>query len=235
MYPAAVFEAEVLRINGRYNAEIVEALSVCPYAAPAKRAGASVRRVIQDVEVTAEDLVAAAGELERSPTVEVAQVILPRVMLDAKAMLELGQRFGELNAKRNGRGGRPVFVHAVFHPELPYKTDTPAQLVPFFRRSPDPFVQLVRLAVLDELHEKRPRGTQFFDGSSAELSKLLSEPPVKGVTELITEENHRRALADGLGRIEAIFRDILDDRARTYPPLLASLKTGRAATPSQPW
>lgn len=222
MCPSAAFEAEVLRINGRFNAEIIEALSVCPYAAPARRAGGSVRRVLASKEVTADDLLEVAGELAADDTVEVAQVILPRVRLDAKAMLELGQRFGALNAARAAertKAKRPTFVHAVFHPELPYKVDTPAQLVPFFRRSPDPFVQMVRLAVLDDLHSKRPRGTQFFDGSPDDLARLLAEKPVKSITDVIGEDNHRGAIeGKNLARIEAILADILVDRARAYAP-----------------
>jgi hypothetical protein len=222
MCPSAAFEAEVLRINGRFNAEIIEALSVCPYAAPARRAGSSVRRVVLGRTVSEDDLVRVALELEAitEPIVEVAQVILPQLTLDAKATLELGQRFGARNAQlaaEGRRAKRPVFVHAVFHPDLPYKVDTPAQLVPFFRRSPDPFVQLVRLSVLDDLHAKRPRGTQFFDGSPDDLARLLAEKPVKSITELISEDNRRAALEGGnLARIEAILADILRDRAVAY-------------------
>jgi hypothetical protein len=231
MCPSASFEAEVLRINGRYNAEIIEALDLCPYAAPARQGGTSVRRVLWEPTLSVAALVQVADRLATDPDLEVAQVILPLVRVTAGEMLSFGQAFGEANAQRareaydaaEGRrpNRRPTFVHAVFHPDLPYKTDTPAQLVPFFRRSPDPFVQLVRLTVLDEIHARRPRGTQFFDGSLEDLSRLLAEKPVKSVTDLITDENHRRATEEGaLAQISAVFRDIVEDRDRSYAAFL---------------
>lgn len=232
MCPSAAFEAEVLRINGRYNAEIIEALDLCPYAAPARVAGSSIRRVLWDATLSVEAVLRVTDELADAADLEVAQVIFPLVRVSAADMLTFGQAFGEANAQRardayEAAAGkrpnrRPTFVHAVFHPELPYKTDTPAQLVPFFRRSPDPFVQLVRLTVLDDIHSRRPRGTQFFDGSLEDLSRLLAEKPVKSVTELITDENHRLATEEGaLGRISSVFRDIVEDRDRSYAPFLS--------------
>ena len=212
--PELAFEEEVLRINDRYNREVVEALHVCPFARGARLAGTSVRRVVLGATVTMEAMVAVIEALEREPEVEVAQVLFPRVALDARAFQEFASGLGPVNAARHAPS-RPIFVHAAFHPALPYFTDTPPRLVPFFRRSPDPMIQLVRLATLDAVHESKPRGTQFFGGDPRAVLALLAERP-ESVTDRITRENHEAAMAGGLARVDAILADIAEDRRVSY-------------------
>ncbi len=212
------FVAEVLRVHARFNAEVIEGLDVCPYARPARVVGASVRRVSLSTEVSA-TLHEIEAELGPRTEVEVAQIIFPRVTLGAQELLRVGSAHAEERAARVH--GRPNFVHAVFHPELPYGIDTPSRLVPFFRRAPDPMIQLVRLEVLDSIHRSKPRGSQFFSGGADELAKLLAEPRPESVTDRITRENHARALAGELERISAILADIAADRARAYAPFLS--------------
>lgn len=223
----AAFEREVLRINRRYNLEIIEALSVCPFARGARHSGASRVLVLPAEEASVEALLAVVEALEPATEVEVAQVVLPLAPEGPAAFSEVAARFGEANARRHG-GKRPVFVHAAFHPQLPYSTDAPARLVPFFRRSPDPMVQLVRLSVLDAIHANRPRGTQFFDGDPSEFLRLLRSRP-ESVTDLITRENHERALAGELAQIEGLMAEIAADRAASYRPFLDSA-AGRQVT-----
>ncbi len=214
------FEREVLRINRRYNLEIIEALGVCPYARGARGSGASTVLVLPVEEASVEALLAVVEALEPQGEIEVAQVVMPLAVGAPAAFSEVAARFGEANAKRHG-GKRPVFVHAAFHPQLTYYTDTPARLVPFFRRSPDPMVQLVRLSVLDSIHANRPRGTQFFDGDPSEFLRLLRARP-ESITDRITRENHERALAGELAQIEGLMAEIHADRAASYHPFLDS-------------
>lgn len=213
---ADAFEREVLRINARYNEEVVERFGLCPYARPARAAGSSVRLVCAIREPDVDAVLAEIVRLEGEPHVEVGQIVMPQLALDARAYVDFIARVGERNAARFPAGKRPVFVHAAFHPELPYDTDTGPKLVPFFRRSPDPLMQVVRLAVLDALHATRPRGTAFFDGTPEELMRLLSEKPAKSITERITDDNHRAALAGMLDQAKAAMADIAADRARAY-------------------
>ncbi len=205
---------EALRINERFNLEIIEAIDVCPYARPARGAGTSERFVVTSGEPL-ERLVAIAAELAPRSSIEVAQVIFPRLTksLDATAVQELGRQF----AARSGR--TPVFVHAAFHPELAYSDKTPSQMVPFFRRAPDAMIQLIRHEVLERIHASKPRGTQFLSGSAGEIAKLLEKRP-ESVTDRITRENHERAMAGARARIEAVFADILRDRDAAYAPHL---------------
>lgn len=211
----ASFEQEVLRINARFNTEIIEGVSACPYARPARVAGSSQRRVVMasDARSALDGLMGVAADLAPREEVEVAQVIFPLIGLDAAAFQGFASDFGRANAAL--RPGRPVFVHAAFHPELPYSAETPSRLVPFFRRSPDPMIQLVRLAVLDAIHQAKPRGTQFFSGTAEEIAALLATRP-ESVTDRITRENHEAAMDGNLAHVSAIFQDILADRARSY-------------------
>lgn len=215
MRDVTAFVAEVLRIHARYNAEVIEGLDVCPYARPARNAGSSTRRVSLATEISAA-LDEIEAELAPERDVEVAQVVFPLVRLSAQQMLHAASKHAEDRSAR--AKGRPIFVHAAFHPDLAYGVDTPSRLVPFFRRSPDPMIQLVRLEVLDDLHRSKPRGSQFFSGSADDLARLLAEPRVESVTDRITRENHERATAGQLARIEAIYADIARDRARAYAP-----------------
>lgn len=209
------FEREVRRINLRFNREVIEGLGVCPYARVGREGGASVVVVRAEGEPTVEALHEAVDWLTPQGEVEVAQVVFPRVTLDAGAFLAFGAQFATANAARYPRQ-RPTFVHAAFHPGLSYGTDHPSRLVPFFRRSPDPMVQLVRLSVLDAIHASKPRGTQFFDGDLSALTALLAQRRPESVTDRITRENHERAMAGELEVIAAIAADIAADRARSY-------------------
>lgn len=208
-------EREVRRINLRFNREIIEGFSVCPYARVAREGKTSLVFVRAEEEPTVEALHEVVDELVQRPEVEVAQVVFPRVTLSASDFLSFSARFGEANAARTPRQ-RPPFVHAAFHPGLAYGTETPPRLVPFFRRSPDPMVQLVRLSVLDAIHASKPRGTQFFDGDLASMMELLKQKRPESVTDRITRENHERAMEGEMERIQAIHEDIARDRAQAY-------------------
>jgi len=209
------FEREVRRINLRFNREVIEGLVVCPYARVARETGSSTVVVRGESVPTFEALFEVADALATDPAIEVAQVVFPRVTLGAAEFLAFGSDFGPANAARTPKK-RPTFVHAAFHPGLSYGTDTPPRMVPFFRRSPDPMIQLVRLAVLDAIHATKPRGTQFFDGDVASLRELMKQKRPESVTDRITRENHERAMAGAHEKIGEILADIAADRARSY-------------------
>jgi hypothetical protein len=216
--PGPRLSEQALRINGRFNLEVIEAFDVCPYASGARRAERSRRLVAWSREPDVSDFLDVVSSLEADDSVEVAQVVMPLMQADASVFQDFAAEMGRKNAERFP-GRRPVFVHAAFHPDLPYATDTPQRLVPLFRRSPDATIQLIRLSVLDDLHAQRPRGTQFWGGSSESLSELLRAPKKESITDLITRENHERALSGMLERILAILDDLAGDRARTYADL----------------
>ena len=72
---SAAFEQEVLRINDRFNLEIIEGSKICPYAKGARHAGSSVREVSPIREPSIPAVIAVLEGLEKRDEIEVAQVI----------------------------------------------------------------------------------------------------------------------------------------------------------------
>ena len=218
---AADFSAEVLRINERYTVEVVEALGTCPFARPARHGGEVARAVVLERDeararrATLDELHRLAGD---HPEISIVLVIHPLMNLSPRAWDDWVQKLRE--GEDAGRGARAEFVAAPFHPGYPLDARTPERAVPFFRRSPDPLVQWVRLSVLDAVRG-RHHDTFHFDYSPSAWKELERRLGTRSVTERITADNH--ALLDGggasgIGReeIERRYADIAADRARSY-------------------
>ncbi len=209
------FERELLRLNDRYVVEFVEAFGLCPFARTARERGSSVRRVCWLDRLDANVLVALAeNELAALEGVEVHQVILPALACTLAEFQRLATEVNQRHAERSSPR-RPFFVLAPFHPAASYSDGGAARMVPFFRRTPDPTLQFVRLAVLDHIHDQRPRGTRFFDGTLEAWQALeVGPPPPPSVTEQITQTNFRLAVERGqLSKMQAVLADIFAERA----------------------
>jgi hypothetical protein len=165
------------------------------------KAATVARRVVVDTGA-ARGLI---DELARDLQIEVALLIFPTVTMSAPA-------FDAWCAPL--REGNPAFVAAVFHPDTPYNLATPAQAVGFFRRAPDPTLQLVRLSVLEEI---RGRGGKFmFDFSAAAWAELKKREHRLPTSERIARDNHELVVRDGISTLAAIYDDIRSDRQRSY-------------------
>jgi hypothetical protein len=105
-------------------------------------------------------------------------------------------------------------VAAVFHPDTPYDAATPAQAVGFFRRAPDPTLQLVRASVLDRVRGSAS-GKFLFDFSAEAWAELRRREQRLPTSERIARDNHR-LLGERLAELEAIYDDIRADRERSY-------------------
>jgi hypothetical protein len=193
---------------------VVERFGVCPYAQPAMKVGTVARRVLLDE--AAAPAVIAAGHLARAASmiideladdaaVEVALLIFPTVTMSAAA-------FDAWCAPL--RAAHPAFVAAVFHPEAPYELTTPAQAVGFFRRAPDPTLQLVRASVLQAV--RGPDGKFLFDFSPEAWVELKRREHRLPTSERIARDNHALLAGDGISTLQAIYDDIRADRARAY-------------------
>ena len=180
---------------------MVERFDICPFAAPAMKAGTVARRVLVDPARAR----AVIDELAADAKIEVALLIFPTVTMSA----------GEFDAWCAPlRAANPAFVAAVFHPDTPYELGTPAQAVGLFRRAPDPTLQLVRLSVLDEV---RGRGGKFmFDFSPAAWAELKKREHRLPTSERIARDNHALVVRDGISTLQAIYDDIRADRERSY-------------------
>jgi hypothetical protein len=179
---------------------VVVPFGVCPFAAPALAAEAVARRVVDGFPGAR----ALVDELAADEAIEVALLIFP---LERSGAAEFDRACAPL------RTAHAAFVAAVFHPETPYAMATPAQAVGFFRRAPDPTLQLVRQSVLERV--RGSDGKFLFDFSAAAWAELRRREQRLPASERIARDNHR-LLGERLAELEAIFDDIRADRERSY-------------------
>jgi hypothetical protein len=209
------FIAEVLRLNERFINEIVEAYNVCPFSRTARARGEVVRSVLLQKDRSIEPSLAELDRLTQGhPEVAVAIVIYPFIGLGAEDFDRFVQDVRAADQLRYG--GQPAFAAASFHPEYRCVTRSPATLVPFFRRSPDPAIQFVRLSTLDQVRGER--GTIHFDYSAGGLEALMKhlEKAQVSVTERIAEQNYQLVHTQGPALLEAVYDDIQRDRRESY-------------------
>src|SRR5512140_3293072 len=143
---AVTKSAEVLRIFERYLVEVVERHELCPWA----RTTREHRELAVGILWGTPSLDAWVAEAERLlavPAARVAMVIAPEL---AASRVELGALRDRVAARIPSAGV------AEFHPAAALDLTTPARLVPFVRRSPDPLLQLVPLALLHAVRAAPP-------------------------------------------------------------------------------
>jgi hypothetical protein len=136
---------EALRVNARYIEEVVIGWDLCPWAARAWAQGEVERRVLAAAAPDPAEVARVIRELGAVPTCAVGLLIFPRAEVSVGAW----ERFAEQARRAAG-----PFVIAAFHPDY-RPSERPvtnaAELVSLIRRTPDPTLQLVRTALIDEL------------------------------------------------------------------------------------
>jgi hypothetical protein len=188
--------AEVRRILDRYLVEVVEAYDLCPWAKSARLAGEIAVEILAGTPTHADWLAACRRAKGR-----VAMVVAPELAIDRAAFAELRDRIA---AELHDMG------IADFHPDAPLDLASPARLVPFIRRSPDPMLQLVSLEIL-----RTVRATPL--ASLTEQAQILTgnAKPTEDVAARIARVNHA-TLSQHAARIAEILDDIARDRATAY-------------------
>ena len=194
--------AEVLRILERYLIEVVERYELCPWARAARLGGEVAIDVLWGAPSEA-DWVAAAGALLARPDTRVAMVVAPELVIAPAGLRAVRDRV----AARLPQAGV-----ADFHPDAALDLATPARLVPFLRRSPDPLLQLVPLALLDTVRAAPPAVDR---ARQARLLGGRGEPPRPGAAERIAAANHATVCRHA-AELAAVLDDIAADRAATY-------------------
>jgi len=186
----------------RYIVEVVEEYDLCPWSRSARLGGEVGIDIVWGTPTI--DMWASAAETLLANGVRVAMVVAP----------ELPCTSGELRTIRDEVSARVKNVGvAHFHPEAPLELATPPRLVPFLRRSPDPLLQFVPLALLDSLRT----GTQVVTETELQAQMLAGTAviPRDDVGDLIAEANHARVSRDAVA-IQATLEDIRADRERSY-------------------
>ncbi|HEY0482959.1 MAG TPA: hypothetical protein VGD37_35800 [Kofleriaceae bacterium] len=192
--------AEVTRILERYLVEVVERHGLCPWARTSREGGELAVGVLWG----APDLDAWVAEAERllaAPATRVAMVVAPELAI---ARAALGAIRDAVAARIPGAGV------AEFHPDAELDLSSPARLVPFLRRSPDPLLQLVPLARIDAVRTAPPAA------GLAEQATMLgghAAAPRGELTAQIAAANHATAAAAHAAITRALDAIAADRRA----------------------
>ena len=198
-------EAEALARSDRYLREFVEALELCPFARKCRESGRLARRVLRGGR-PAEATASAAAELEATTEeqVEVALLIYPEFEGDLRAFEGFRDEV---------RRGLRLFYCVAFHPDLPMDLSDENRAVSFLRRSPDPTLQLVRVATLDRVRSGRPGGSVYLDPSKLSADELTSVQPTLSVSEQIARANLRTLPRHDAARLASLLAEL-----RRFPP-----------------
>ncbi|HEY0253608.1 MAG TPA: DUF1415 family protein [Kofleriaceae bacterium] len=190
-------DAEARRILDRYLVEIVEHYELCPWAKTSRTGGELYVEFLWGTPTDAEWAASACRAFAGSK-IRVAMLVAPELVITRKDFHETRDRL----SRANGTLGV-----AEFHPDAPFDAQTPARLVPFLRRSPDPLLQCVPLALLDQV-----RGPPLTVDRSAQIAMLVKQGGLAAVkpplAERIARENHARVTKDDFDqRFDAIAAD----------------------------
>lgn len=197
---------EALRLYERYQTELVERYSICPWAKNARLDGRTRAHVVTDSECDLASLVPLLAHWSAEPSVDVAFVIAPRFEAGLEAFAEWSSAVG--------RATHGVFVAASFHPDA---SETPG-LVQFLRQTPDPTVQLVRRAMLERIRSQdAPHYTDIFE---LDLRALEVDKPIRTVAASVFAHNAQLIEREGRAALQQIIDDIRQDRERTYAKLI---------------
>ena len=188
-------EARALARNDRYLREFVEALELCPFARRCRESGRLARRVIRG-ERPGEATAAAVRELEATTEeeVEVALLIFPEFAGEARDFEDFC---------REVRPDLRLFHCVAFHPDLPMDLSDENRAVSFLRRSPDPTLQLVRIATLDRVRSGRPGGSIYLDTSGLSLDEIRVRGQLS-VSEQIAQANFQTLRERDPARLAAL-------------------------------
>ena len=193
--------AEVVRILERYLVEIVERYELCPWARGAREHGELAVAIVWGTPELAAWLAEARRAL--APGVSVAMIVAP----------ELAITRASLSAVRDQLAAAlPTAGIAEFHPDAALDLATPARLVPFLRRAPDPLLQLVPLAILDAVRAQLPPAAR---AQQAAMLGGHAAPPRAPATRRIADANHATA-SHAHAEITATLDAIAADRRAAY-------------------
>jgi len=204
---------EALRLHERYQRELIERFSVCPWAGPARNHGRTRTHVVVEATCAPEELSPVLARWADDETVDVAFVIAPLFTAGYDAFSDWTSSIGQQQ--------KAVFLTAPFHPVAPDS----GGCIHFLRQAPDPTAQLVRRARLEEIRAQDP--PHYTDIFNLDLRELESGKPPRAVAASVLAHNERTIEREGRAALQRILSDIHDDRQRTYAKLLGGSSVPR--------
>ena len=208
---------EAIRLYARYELEVVEAFSLCPWAERSRREGHTRQLVLEGAPMV-ETALAAIDVLAIDTNVEVGFLLFPTCTLSRVEFERFVSALRDIDQQRGA-----TFAAAAFHPDARADVSDAYRLVPFIRRSPDPTIQLIRRTVLESVRRPGDGGTGYIDPSSiTDLAAFFKNPPKRPLHERVAQANLDQVARVGVDPIEAILDDIAADRERAYETVLGA-------------
>ncbi len=202
MNPHETLRHEALRLHERYQRELIERFSVCPWAKPARAHGRSRAYVATHETCSLDELAPVLTDWAADETIDVAFVIAPRFSGGPDA-------FG-VWASSIAEQADSVFLTAPFYPSAPDSAGS----IQFLRQTPDPTVQLVRRSLLEQIRSQDP--PHYRDMFDIDLDKLEAMKPPQSVAASVVAHNERMLEREGRAEIQRVLDDIRGDRERSY-------------------
>lgn len=204
--PPVALTREALRLHGRYQRELIERFSICPWAKPARSNEHIRAHVIIEATCSPDALTEVVDGWAAEEAAEVAFIIAPRFDQDADSFGVWAEAVGALRAD--------VFLSAAFHPSPP----EPFGTIHLLRQTPDRTIQLVRRARLEEIRSQDPpHYTDIFD---LDLRALEASKAPRTVAASVLAHNNQLVERTGRSTLQGIIDDIKEDRERTYAGIL---------------
>jgi hypothetical protein len=210
-------EREVLRINERYLCEVVERFDLCPWAKSVRSTAKLHRAVYLSGPSAPEILAEISKDIElfaSNSQAEIGLLLFPNHDVTPSAFRAFVGSLEKAHADNHPRHDIPLAM-ASFHPDAEADLSSPARLVSFIRRSPDPTIQLVRRDAMAKVREG-PSGGSVFAESLDAFMPLMGQKAKLSVSESIAKNNLETIEGAGVAALEAIFQDIAEDRRRSY-------------------
>ena len=201
-----------MALAARYLESVVEGLELCPYARPARRAGAvRMERVVSAHD--AKHCAARVAELAQDATTEAILLVFDLEAGDprheARAFEAFLREFQRLCRAENA----PAFYSVMFHPRIEERVPrtTAHSLVQVIRRAPVPMIQCLRASVMDAVRAQAQSGAR---------ERLAADLPPAGWALADPVLSHAVAQANLARYGEGAGRRALDERLRALgtPP-----------------
>ncbi len=213
-HTAEAWVREATRLHDRYVVEIVEHFGLCPWATRARLGGRlRVEVALQTDDTDARAALAALDRWALDERMEVGFLLFPRLALARAEFDRFTSMIRSEDAARHELGTAP-FAMVGFHPEAKPSLDDPERIIPFLRRTPDPCIQVVRIAVLERVRGSVPEGTQFMDVTL--LDAAFTGPVEVSVRDWVGRANLETARRVGIDELRRCMDDIRKDRDETY-------------------
>jgi hypothetical protein len=212
---AQAWVREATRLHDRYVLEVVEHFGLCPWATRARLGGKlRVEVSLQSDDTALEPSLATLGRWALDESMEVGFMLFPRLPLPRADFDRFTSAVRSADSKEHALGSAP-FAMVGFHPEASPSLEDAERLIPFLRRTPDPCIQVIRVAVLDRVRGSVPEGTQFVDVTllDAAVTGVTGEVSVRDRVGRANLETARRV---GVEELRRCMDDIRRDRDATY-------------------